>query len=93
MPEDKKVIRAQHNIIMENRRQLTITGVMDIDSFDENSVILFTDLGELTIKGEALHINRIDVDSGDLLMEGEIEQLYYTDNQPQKGGFLSKLFR
>ena len=93
MPEDKKTIRAQHNIIMENRRQLTITGVMDIDSFDEHSVILFTDLGELTIKGEALHINRIDVDTGDLLMEGDIAQLYYTDNQPQKGGFFSKLFR
>ena len=93
MPEDKKTTRAQHNIIMENRRQLTITGVMDIDSFDENSVILFTDLGELTIKGQSLHINRIDVDTGDLLMEGEIEQLYYTDNQQQKGSFFSKLFR
>jgi sporulation protein YabP len=93
MPEDKKMVRAQHNIIMENRRHLTITGVMDIDSFDESSVILFTDLGELTIKGEGLHINRIDVESGDLLMEGEIEQLYYTDNQPQQGGFFAKIFR
>jgi len=93
MPEDKKISRAQHNIIMENRRQLTITGVVDIDSFDENTVIMFTDLGELTVKGEALHINRIDVEAGDLLMEGDIEQLYYTDNQPQRGGFFSKLFK
>jgi sporulation protein YabP len=54
---------------------------------------LFTDVGELTIKGAGLHINRIDVESGDLLMEGEIEQLYYTDNHPQKGTFFSKLFR
>ena len=93
MPEEKKAIRSQHNIIMENRRKLTITGVMDIDSFDESTVIMFTDLGELTVKGASLHINRIDVDTGDLLMEGDIEQLYYTDNQPQKGGFFSKLFR
>jgi len=93
MPEDKKVTRTQHNIIMENRRQLTITGVVDIDSFDEHTVIMFTDLGELTVKGEALHINRIDVEAGDLLMEGDIEQLYYTDNQPQRGGFFSKLFK
>jgi sporulation protein YabP len=93
MPEDKKVLRAQHNVIMENRRQLTVTGVMDIDSFDESTVIVFTDQGELTVKGANLHINRIDVDTGDLLMEGEIDALYYTDNQPQKGGFFSKLFR
>ena len=93
MTEDKKVTRTQHNIIMENRRQLTITGVVDIDSFDEHTVIMFTDLGELTVKGDALHINRIDVEAGDLLMEGDIEQLYYTDNQPQRGGFFSKLFK
>ena len=93
MPEDKKTIRTQHNIILENRRQLTITGVMDIDSFDENTVIVFTELGELTIKGASLHINRIDVDTGDLLMEGDVEQLYYTDNHPQKGSLFSKLFR
>ena len=93
MPEEKKAIRAQHNIIMENRRKLTITGVMDIDSFDETTVIVFTDLGELTIKGASLHINKIDVDTGDLLMEGDVEQIYYTDNRPQKGGFFSKVFR
>ena len=78
---------------MENRRQLTITGVMDIDSFDENTVVVFTDDGELTIKGSGLHLNRIDVDSGDLLMEGEVNALYYTENQSGKGSFLSKLFR
>jgi sporulation protein YabP len=78
---------------MENRQKLTITGVMDIDSFDETTVIVFTDLGELTVKGASLHINRIDVDTGDLLMEGDVEQIYYTDNQPQKGSFFTKLFR
>jgi len=93
MPDDKKIIRSRHSIIMENRRQLTITGVVDIDNFDENTVVVFTDEGELTIKGNNLHINRIDVDSGDLLMEGEVDALYYTENQPRKGGFLTKLFR
>jgi len=93
MQEDKKIIRTRHSIIMENRRQLTITGVADIDSFDENVVVVFTDEGELTIKGSGLHINRIDVDSGDLLMAGEIEAMIYSENQPRKGGFLAKLFR
>ena len=93
MIEEKKVLKSQHNIIMENRRNLTISGVMDIDSFDEQTVILFTDQGELTIKGINLHINKIDVDSGDLSMEGEVDSLSYSDNQPQKGGLLSRLFR
>lgn len=93
MPEDKRVIKMQHNIIMESRKNLTVTGVMDIDSFDEQTVIVFTEEGELTVKGENLHINKIDVDTGDLLMEGQVDSISYSDNQPQKGGFFSKLFR
>ena len=93
MPEEKKVFKTAHNIIMESRKNLTVSGVMDIDSFDENSVIVFTELGELTVRGENLHINKIDVSSGDLTMEGDIDSLSYADNQPNKGGFFSKLFR
>lgn len=93
MAEEKKILKMQHNIIMENRRNLTITGVMDIDSFDEETVIVFTEQGELTVKGTNLHINKIDVDTGDLLMEGDVDSLNYSDNQPQKGGLLAKLFR
>jgi len=93
MPDDKRVFKMAHNIIMESRKNLTISGVMDIDSFDEENVIIFTELGELTIRGQSLHINKIDVDVGDLSMEGEIESLSYTENRSQKGGFLSKLFK
>jgi len=95
MAEDKKIFKMAHNIIMESRKNLTVTGVMDIDSFDEESVILFTEQGELTIRGQSLHINKIDVDTGDLSMEGDIESLSYTENRPQQkgGGLLAKLFR
>jgi len=93
MPEEKKLVKMQHNVIMEGRKNLTITGVMDIDSFDEETVIVFTEMGELTVRGINLHINKIDVDTGDLLMEGEIDSMVYSDNQPQKGGFFSRLFR
>ena len=94
MAEEKKIFKAAHNIIIESRKNVTITGVMDIDSFDEESVVLFTELGELAIKGINLHINKIDVNSGDLTMEGEIESISYSEGAPQKGtGFFSKLFR
>ncbi|WRS28235.1 sporulation protein YabP [Oscillospiraceae bacterium MB08-C2-2] len=83
----------QHNIIMENRKNLTISGVMDIDSFNEETVVAFTEQGELTVRGNNLHINKIDVDTGELTMEGEIDSLSYSDQKPNKGGFFAKLFR
>jgi len=54
---------------------------------------VFTEMGELTIRGVNLHINKIDVDTGDLLMEGEVDSLTYSDEKPQKGGFFTRLFR
>jgi sporulation protein YabP len=93
MPDEKRVFKTAHNIIMESRKNLTVSGVMDVDSFDEESVIVFTEQGELTIRGHNLHINKIDVDAGDLSMEGEIDSLSYSEGQPQKGGFFAKLLR
>ncbi len=66
MAEEKKAFKSQHNVIMESRKTLTVSGVMDIDSFDEESIVIFTELGELTVSGNNLHINKIDVDTGDL---------------------------
>lgn len=95
MAEEKKMMKIPHNVILEDRRVLTVSGVTDIDSFDEQTVILFTDLGELTIKGEDLHINKLNVDSGELSVEGNIHGLSYAepDNRPSGGGILSRLFR
>ena len=93
MAEDKKTVRSPHNLILENRKHLSLTGVSDIDSFDEETVILFTDIGELTVRGSNLHVNRIDVDSGELDLEGDIVSLSYSQQRPASGGLLSRLFR
>ena len=53
-----------HHLVLEDRRALTVSGVSDVDSFDELTVIIYTDLGELTVKGEGLHINRLNVETG-----------------------------
>lgn len=91
--EEKNTLKKPHNLIMEDRRLLTVSGVSDIDSFDEQTVILFTDLGELTIKGYNLHINKLNVDTGELMVEGEIHLLSYTEEQPQRGSVFSRLFK
>lgn len=86
--------RANHNVIMENRKSLTISGVSDLDSFDEHSVVMFTELGELTVRGYDLHINEMSVGTGELVVTGEVTALLYGDKERKSAsGFLAKLFR
>lgn len=84
-----------HNLILEDRRRLTVSGVSDVDSFDEQTVIVFTQMGELTVKGEDLHINRLSLEMGELAVEGDIASLSYTDRaqKPQQGSFWGRVFR
>lgn len=90
---DEKMIAFPHNLSLEDRKNLTVSGVTDIGSYDEQTVIAETQLGELTIKGEGLHIIRMSVDSGELIVEGEISSLVYSDIQQTSGGFFSRLFK
>lgn len=66
-----------HNVILEGRKNLTISGVTDVDSFDERCISLYTQLGELVIKGRELHINSMSVETGDMTIEGDIWALNY----------------
>ncbi len=93
LQEDKKISKRSNNIIMENRRIVSVSGVIDIESFDEQSVILNTDLGVLTIAGENLHINKLNVENGDMNVEGEIGALMYHEAEEKRDGFFTKLFR
>ena len=92
MAEERKA-SMPHNMVLEDRRILTVSGVADVDSFDEETVTVFTDFGELTIRGSNLHINRLSVETGDLTVEGNIAALIYSDEMPKSGGFFSKVFR
>lgn len=80
-------------MILEERKSLTVTGVSDVDSFDEQTVVAYTDLGELTVKGSSLHIEKIDLDAGELAIEGEISSLSYSDRPGGKGSLLARIFR
>ena len=93
MTDDKKMVKLPHSIIMEDRKKLSISGVTDIDSFDEQTIIAITDLGELTIRGWNLHITRLNLEQSELLVDGEISSLTYTDVRPQAKGFFAKVLR
>ncbi len=92
MAEEKRNGNRPHNVIMEGRKSLSVSGVTDVDSFDEQAVILYTDMGQLTVKGNGLHIERLNTDLGEISMTGNIYGLMYTDER-EKSGFLGRLFR
>ncbi len=83
------------NLILENRNKLNISGVKDVLSFDDEVIIMETELGLLTIKGVNLKINKLSIDTGDVIVEGEINNLGYNDHskREQEGSILSKIFK
>lgn len=91
--EEKHPVRMKHNLILENRKVLTVSGVSDVSGFDEQSVVLATEMGELSIKGSNLHINKFSLETGELNLDGDIYSLIYSENKQTEGGFFSKLFR
>ncbi len=93
MKESASIETLPHTLCLTDRRALSVTGVRDVDSFDEQTVVIYTDLGELTVKGTGLHINRLTIETGDLSLEGMVESLYYTEPRTHSGGVFGKLFR
>ena len=95
--EERKIVNTNiiQNIILENRNKLSISGVLDVLSFDDQIVIVETDLGLLTIKGDNLKINKLSIDTSDVIIEGNINSLSYTQKEIDKKGegLLSKIFK
>ena len=85
-----------HKIVLNNRDQGNLTGILDVISFDENTIVLDTDMGLLTIKGKDLHVNRLSLEKGEVDLSGNIDSIAYSSVTPQaKQGdsFLTKLFK
>ncbi len=81
------------NVIIESRKKLNISGVRDVNSFDEETILLETSLGKMTVKGENLHIENFNTETGDLAATGKIHAVVYMSDGRSSGGFLTKLFR
>ena len=99
MIEDKKnnfnSTGVMQNLILENRSKLSVSGVNDVLSFDDEIVITETELGMLTIKGENLKINKLSIDTSEIIIEGNINNLAYSYHGQGKtdGGLFSKIFK
>ena len=83
----------QHNIILEDRKKLVLSGILEVESFEEDSVELKTSKGELTIRGEGLKMESFISETGDLIINGNIYAFIYLNDSTKKQGFLSRLFK
>ena len=93
--EEKSGIRA-HACRLENRSAASLTGVREVVSFDENQVVVDTDMGLLTIKGKELHVSRLTLEKGEVDVDGTIDSITYSSNEAlRKSGesLFSRLFK
>ena len=83
------------DLVLENRGKLSVSGVNDVLSFDDQVVMVDTELGLLTVKGENIRINKLSLDTAEVIIEGEISSLAYSQNKQEKssGTILSKIFK
>lgn len=82
------------NLILENREKLNVSGVNDVLSFDDQVVIIETELGLLTVKGENLKINKLNIDTSEVIVEGKINSLGYSEGHSKsEGSLFGKIFK
>lgn len=79
-----------HGIILKDRKNLSVTGVTEVVSFDEETVVLHTGMGTLVIQGQQLQLKNLTLEGGQVAVEGSISALIY-EQQRQKGGWLGRL--
>ena len=91
--ENRPRAEAAHHIILEEREQLSVSGVEEVERFDEEEIVMNTTAGTLVVGGTNLHIGKLNLDGGELHVDGTIHALIYEDNAPAagRGGFLRRL--
>jgi sporulation protein YabP len=80
-----------HRVELAGRDRLVVSGVEDVERFDESGIVMATSAGILTVTGEGLHIGKLSLDGGELHVDGRIDSLAYEDPVMNRGGFLRRL--
>ena len=81
-----------HRLELVSREHLLVSGVEDVERFDETGIVMSTSAGMLVISGEELHIGKLALDGGELHVDGRIDSVTYEENAGGQGGFFSRLF-
>ena len=96
MPEEKRVL-SRHAVVLERRESAAISGVLDVISFDDENVVVETEMGVLVLRGTNLHVSRLSLEKGELDVDGELISLHYeeqnTFSKGKSGSLLGKLLK
>lgn len=89
--EKVKMVPKPHSVILDDRKKLSLSGVEDVQSFDETVIVIKTSMGMLIVRGSGLHVGRISLETGDMSVEGQISDLNYEERR-EEGGLFARLF-
>lgn len=92
MKDYNAMTAAEHRLELTGRERLTVTGVEDVERFDESGIVMSTSAGTLVIAGEDLHIGKLALEGGELHVDGRIDSVTYEEEQTGRGGFFGRLF-
>ncbi len=89
---EKEFLELSHRLLLEEREKMRLSGVKEVESFDEQSVMLLTTCGALKIEGCDLHIESLQLETGDMVLNGKVNNFTYSERGPRRS-LLGKIFR
>ena len=87
---EAQALQAPHKVTLEGRCKLAVSGVTDVESFDETMIVLQTSRGTLIIRGDGLHLQMLSLDGGQVAVDGTVDSMIYEEDA-RKGGFFQRL--
>ncbi|WP_094605257.1 Spore protein YabP [Sporomusa silvacetica DSM 10669] len=93
MPIDNKTPKWRHQLTLVDREELNVDGVVSLGSYDEKEIVMETEQGVLIIKGESLNIKQLNLEQGNIVIEGTIKGMYYEEESRQKKGLLERFLK
>jgi sporulation protein YabP len=93
MPLEDKTPKWRHQLTLVDREEMTVEGVANLGSFDEREIVMETEAGMLAIKGEGLNIKHLNLEKGNIIIEGTVKSIAYEDEIKQKKGLLERLLK
>jgi sporulation protein YabP len=93
MPLDDKTPKWRHQLVLVDREEMTVDGVVSLGSFDDREIVMETEQGMLVIKGEGLNIKQLNLEKGNIMLEGVVKAIAYEDETRQKKGLLERLLK
>ena len=87
----EKALELPHKLTLDGRNRLNLTGVTEVESFDEGMVVLHTTRGTLVIRGEGMHLQLLSLDGGQVHVDGTVHSMTYEDDSRSAGSLLARL--